>query len=124
VSHLPGPHLRAPYAGDFGAGPNVCVTVPPDARITCLGYEDGRFTEVFIGASGGTGVYLTLPTAGLEFLIEELEAIEAGAASPYGVDRGSRWASAPSEWATNPARPVLVRAPEETLPNDQNRPPS
>jgi hypothetical protein len=80
-------------------------------------YEDGRFTEVFIGTEGDGGIYLTLPTDGLEFLIEELEAVQAGARDPVGFDANSRWARRPVEVATNAARPVLVATPAETRPD-------
>jgi hypothetical protein len=120
VNHIPGPHLRAPYAGDFGTGPNVCVTVPAGADIRCLLYEDGAFTEVFIGNPGVGGVYLTLPTDGLEFLVEELEAVRDGGINPPGYYTGSRWAPPAPERATNPARPVLLRPPGR--PSDPNGP--
>jgi hypothetical protein len=108
--------LRAPYAGDFGAGPNVCVTIPGNAQITCLVYEDGAFTEVYIGGDANGGVYITLPTAGLEFLIAELEAIRDGARNPSGYYLGSRWAPPAIERATNAARPVLLPGTDHTDP--------
>jgi hypothetical protein len=116
VSHIPGPHLRAPYAGDFGTGPNVCVTVPADAEITCLVYEDGVFTEVHIGGDANGGVFVTLPTAGLDFLIAELEAVRDGAINPSGFYLGSRWAPAAVERAANAARPVLLPAQKRSGP--------
>jgi hypothetical protein len=122
MSHLPGPHLRAPYAGDFGTGPNVCVTVPADAQITCLVYPDHAFTEVRIGGNTDHAVYVTLPTTGLRFLIEELEAVRDGAINPSGHYLGSRWAPPATERATNAARPVLVTRPP-THPTDPGRQP-
>lgn len=115
MTHQPGPHLRAPYAGDFGTGPNICLTIPPHATITTLMYEDGAFAEVAISTGAAPEIYLTLPTAGLEVLIEELDAIQAGAPAPYGIDRSSRWATAPTERPTNPARPLLLPAPDHPV---------
>jgi hypothetical protein len=94
----------------------VCVTVPANAEITCLIYEDGAFTEVCIGGDANGGVYVTLPTAGLDFLIAELEAVRDGAINPSGHYLGSRWAPPAVERATNAARPVLVPAPGQRDP--------
>jgi hypothetical protein len=105
------PRLRAPYAGDFGAGPNVCVAVPGSSEVSCLVHEDGAFTEVRIGGGGSGGVFVTLPTAGLEHLVEELEAVRGCAVDPGGHYLGSRWAPPAAERATDAAQPVLMAAP-------------
>lgn len=87
AARLPGGPTAAPTpAHEFATGPNVCITAPAESSFTGRLSSDGLFTDLAIGAGSGTGVYLTLPRRGLDFLIGELREVLSGAVNLGGID--------------------------------------